>query len=144
MKKSGIKNFYLNRYITREEYESCLFLQSLANDIEKSGIGIDYTKFQVMVQTSGVGCRQERILDKLHFYNRIMNLFQADLLQEKIEYKNLQAFLDYILLEHSLKYLQNHYKIKKIVPMVIDFSKCLNIYIKSLENMQKHVDFFNK
>ncbi len=134
MKKSGIRNFYLNRYITREEYESCLLMQNLANDIEKMGLAIDYTKFEVMVDTSGFSnTRQERILEKLHFYNRIINMFQADLLENKIEFNNLKAFLDYIILENNLKYLQNKYKIKRLVPTIIAFSKCLNEYIKVLK-----------
>lgn len=118
--------------ITWQELEALELIIKLFNDIECTGLGIDYRRFLTAADTSGIGSRGDRLIEERLFLSKIIKTMEENLHQADLDIECLSVFLEYIVLDKSIKQLGKEYDVKNIKDIVILLTQTIAIIIKKM------------
>ena len=125
-----IKRLY--KKITWQELEALELLIKLFNDIECTGMGSDYTRYLVCVQTSGVGSRGDLMMEERLLLSKIIKTMEENIHQADLNIQYLNMFLEYVVMDKNIKQLEKEYDVKNIKDIIILFTQTISIIINTL------------
>jgi len=123
-----IKRLY--KKITWQELEALELLIKLFNEVEKTGLGISYEK--IMVQSNKVNDKFENKIAELILLKKIISTLEENIKQADFNINYLNMFLEYVVMDKSIKQLEKEYDVKNIKDIIILFTQTIAIIINTL------------
>lgn len=117
--------------ITYQELDALNLIIKLFNSVENTGLGISYEK--IMVQSNKINDKFESKVAELILLKNIIKTLEENIKQADLNINYLNMFLEYVVMDKSLKELEKDFEISNAKDIIIIFTKTLSIIIENIK-----------